>query len=369
LDEDGGAQEPHETEPAGDAPDGTFPAGPATPDDRPRRLLLIGGVIAAVGVIAAIAFTVGGGGDFGSPPPDDDLEITLPDASTSSPPLDTTTTTTTTTTRVPRTTVARTTTVPSTAPPTTARSTVPATTAAGRTTGPSTTDAGRPTTPTSVTPSAAVSIESIVPDIAASRRDLATPDQVQNLIDRLLQRGGRHDVALSGDVSTLCATVTLKGPIDLSGRWERDGEKIDETGLVLRTAPGFGDCIDNDGSPLEPGSYQYIATDDEGTDSSVANFVVGAERIDQQFVNNGEEPVCAILVAPTTSDYFEDYVFSTPMAPKASVMIPIAEVSQDVEVWGCSSGADEGAAGDGGPDTLADFGFDPTPGQQQPLIP
>ena len=64
-------------------------------------------------------------------------------------------------------------------------------------------------------------------------------------------------------------------------------------------------------------------------------------------------------VAPSSSDFFEDYVFSTPMAPKASVIIPIAGVPQDVEVWGCSSG--DGVNGDDQRDTLADFGFDRRP--------
>jgi hypothetical protein len=188
---------------------------------------------------------------------------------------------------------------------------------------------------------------------------------VQTFVDRLLQRGGRHDVALPGDVPTLCSTVTLPGPIELSGRWERDGEEIDETGIVLRTAPGFGDCIDNDGDPLEPGSYQYIATDVDGTDSAVGNFVVGAARVDQHFVNNGEDDICAILVAPSTSDFFEDYVFSTPMRPGASVIIPIADVSQDVEVWGCAGATDD----DESTPARSDFDFDPTPGEPQPLSP
>jgi hypothetical protein len=211
-----------------------------------------------------------------------------------------------------------------------------------------------------------VSIESIVPDLAASRRYLATPGQVQSLIDRLIARGGRHDVALSGNVPTLCATVVLSGPIELSGRWERDGDEIDETSIVLRPAPGFGDCIDNDGQPLEPGAYQYIATDEDGTDSAVGTFVVGAARLDQQFVNNGEEDVCAVLVAPSTTDFYEDFVFSSPMRPGSSVIIPIADVSQDVEVWGCAGAADDD---DNTTPTRSDFDFDPTPGEPQLLDP
>ena len=209
-------------------------------------------------------------------------------------------------------------------------------------------------------PAARTSIGSIVPDIAASRRFLATPQQVQTTVDQLLASGGRHDVALPGTVATLCATVELAGPIEVSGRWERDGEEISETGLVLRNAPGFGDCIDNDGEPLEPGSYQFVATDADGTDSAVANFVVDAVRIDQQFVNNGEDPVCAIFVAPTAAGFFEDYVFASPLPPGAAVVIPIADVRQDVQVTVCPGSE---------PREDFDFDFDPTPGEPQPLIP
>jgi hypothetical protein len=354
LEQDGGASEPHEPESASEDPDGSPPAEPPPPPaDRPRRLLLIGGVIAAVGVVAAISYTVGGGEDLTSPSPDDDLEITLPEASTSAPAV--------APSEGPPS-VARTTVAPTTAVATTPAPTTGVPTSAPATVTPTTAPIG-PGSPTTVMPGGAVSIESIVPYIAASRRYLATPAQVQTLVDRLLQRGGRHDVALSGSVSTLCATVALAGPIEVSGRWERDGDEIAGTGIVLRTAPGFGDCIDNDGEPLEPGSYQYIATDVDGTDSAIGTFVVGAARLDQQFVNNGEEAVCAILVAPTSSDFFEDYVFSTPMSPGSSVVIPIADVRQDVEVWGCRGDDDEITA------TRSDFDFDPAPGEPQPLNP
>jgi hypothetical protein len=199
-----------------------------------------------------------------------------------------------------------------------------------------------------------------VPDIAASRRYLGTPQLVQSTVDELLASGGRHDVALPGIVATLCATVELSGPIEVSGRWEHDGDEVDETGLVLRSAPGFGDCIDNGGEPLEAGSYQFVATDADGTDSAVGTFVVDAARMNQRFVNNGEDPVCAIFVAPTTAGFYEDFVFSNPLPPGATVVIPIADVAQDVEVWVCP-----------GSDLREEFefDFDPSPREPQDLIP
>ena len=129
---------------------------------------------------------------------------------------------------------------------------------------------------------------------------------------------------------------------------------------MLRNAPGFGDCIDNDGEPLETGTYQFVATDADGTDSAAASFVVDAVRVDQQFVNNDEDPVCAIYVAPTDAGFFEDYVFASPLPPGAAVVIPIADVPQDVRVTVCPGSE---------PREDFDFDFDPTPGEPQSLIP
>lgn len=369
MEQDGGASEPHETEPEQEDPGGPPPAESppsSTGSDGPRRLLVIGGAVAVVAVIAAIAFTVGGDGDLASPPASDsdDLEITLPAGDSSSTSLAVTVPPTPAPTPAatappPTTLVPPTTPVPTTPPPAPPTSvgptTVAPTTAAGATAPPATAP------PTTVAATPAVSIDAIVPSIAASRRHLSTPQEVQATIDELLRSGGRHDVAIPGRIDTLCATVQLDGPIELSGRWERDGDVIAETSLVLRSAPGFGDCIDNDGDPLEQGSYQYIATDVDGTDSAVANFVVGGVRIDQQFVNNGEEPVCAVFVAPSSSDYFEDFVFASPLPPAASVLLPIADVPQDVEVLGCLGQHDDRV--------LSDFDFNPTRGVPQVLFP
>jgi hypothetical protein len=371
LEQDGGASEPQETESDSEAeqedPGGSPPAEAAPPAEGPRRLLVVGGAIAVVAVIAAIAFTVGGSGELGAPPASDDGElggITLPTGDSSTSVADTAEPTAAPTpaptpaasTSPPATTPVPTT-PPPTPPPTPAPTSVPTTAPA---TAPPTTVAPGASGATTTVPGA-VSIDSIVPNIAASRRHLSTPQEVQATIDQLLQIGGRHDVAIPGRVDTLCATVQLAGPIELSGRWEFEGDVIDETGVVLRSAPGFGDCLDNDGGPLEQGSYQYIATDVRGTDSAAATFYVGGVRIDQQFVNNGDEPVCAVFVAPSTSDYFEDFVFPSPLPPAASVLIPIADVPQDVEVLGCLGQNDERV--------LSDFDFNPTRGEPQLLFP
>ena len=151
--------------------------------------------------------------------------------------------------------------------------------------------------------------------MSAFPEHLATPELAQAQIDQLLA-SGRHDVAVAGPVRSLCAVIGLDAPLALSGRWELDGLRVASTVLERRAPPGFGDCLSDDGDPLADGSYQYIASDADGDESAAGGLVVGAARVDQRFTNNGDEPVCAVRIAPTSSRYFEVYVYDTqPIAP------------------------------------------------------
>ena len=114
-------------------------------------------------------------------------------------------------------------------------------------------------------------------------------------IDQLLATG-RHDVAAPGPVATICAAVRMDVPLAVNSRWKRDGRRIASSDLGRRDAPGFGECLGNDGDPLDDGSYQYVAIDSEGHESAAGGIVVGAVRLDQVFTNNTSAPVCAILV-------------------------------------------------------------------------
>ena len=200
------------------------------------------------------------------------------------------------------------------------------------------------------------SIGDLVPFVAAVPEPLTTPEAVQAEIDQLLA-SPRHDVAADTEVSALCAVVLLDGPITLEGRWERDGHRVLTSSMAARAAPGFGECVGNDGDPLDDGSYQYIATDADGDESAAGGFVVGAARIEQRFVNNGDTPICAIRIAPSTSRYFEAYVFDAPVASKRQVTLPVAEVRQDVETTSCD-----------GDIVVASFDFHPDPEEVQDLF-
>jgi hypothetical protein len=142
------------------------------------------------------------------------------------------------------------------------------------------------------------------------------------------------------------------------GRWELDGRRIESTDLERRDAPGFGECLTDDGAALEDGSYQYIGADSEGNESAAGGIVVGADRLDQQFRNDGEQDVCAVRIAPSTSRYFEAYVFDGPVTSKSEVTLPVADVRQDVETTACDDAA-----------VVASFDFDPDPESVQALDP
>ena len=178
-------------------------------------------------------------------------------------------------------------------------------------------------------------IATLVPNLAGFAEHLSTPELVAPQVDAMLA-SGRHDVAVEGPITSICAALPMDRPLAVRGRWERDGRRVASTDLARRDAPGFGECLTNDGEPLEDGSYQYIAADSNDEESAAGGIVVGAARIEQQFRNDGDDDICAVRIAPSVSRYFEVYVFDAqPIAPDATITLPVAAVTQDVETVGC----------------------------------
>jgi hypothetical protein len=153
--------------------------------------------------------------------------------------------------------------------------------------------------------------------------------------------------------------VRLAEQAQLEGRWERNGEEVDSTNLSTVGQPGFGDCLVGDGgAPLEEGAYQFIVADRDGTDSAPGTFVIGAVPLDQVFVNDTGQDVCTLRLAPSSAGRYDAYDFrSAPLAPGASVIVPVGDVDQDVRVDGCDPAADP----------LAEFDFNPAAGVPRSL--
>ena len=242
------------------------------------------------------------------------------------------------------------------APATTATS-VPATTTPTTATG-STPAAVAPTTGVTTTTVAPAAIGALVPNVAAFEQLPPTPAETQVQIDQLLA-GGRHDVAAPGPVVALCAVIPLDAAVQAGTRWERDGEEVASSVALGRVPPGFGECFDDAGEPLPDGSYQFIAVDTEGNESAAGGIVVGARRIEQRFTNNGEDPLCAVRIAPESSRYFEIYLYdATPIAPGSTITLPVADVEQDVEAVACGSG-----------EVVASFDIEPQADEVLDLVP
>jgi len=198
----------------------------------------------------------------------------------------------------------------------------------------------------------------VVPNLAASPAVLGPADQ-NALLTELLATG-RHDVATATPAGMLCAAAALDAPLEVVGRWERDSQEVSVSDPSPVGAPGFGDCLDDGGDRLPDGAYQFLVADLDGQQSAAATLVVGAAPLTQVFVNDGDEPICAVRIAPSSAGYFEAYdLTARPLAPGATMALVIADVEQAVRTSAC--GEDAAA--------LTSFEFEPDPAVTRPLGP
>jgi hypothetical protein len=218
------------------------------------------------------------------------------------------------------------------APSTSARPTTTVAAAGATTTAAGPTDAGTLPEPAG---EAVDPVRTLVPRIASIPEVLTEPGDRRAAIDQALNDPSTA-VAVEDGPGTLCAVVPVAAPLMADGRWERNGEPIASTGTVRRDPPGFGDCLPNDdGEPFRDGVYQYIAVGPTGARSAAATVVIGVGTVDVWLLNNGEEPVCMVHASPTQADFYEAFGISSPLQPGEAMMIRVADVDQDVRVFGC----------------------------------
>jgi hypothetical protein len=175
----------------------------------------------------------------------------------------------------------------------------------------------------------------LVPSITAVAEALTDEaDQQQAIAGALTE--ATNAVAVEDQPGTLCAVVPVTAPLIAEGRWERNGEPIGTSVTQRRDPPGYGDCITNDnGEAFRDGVYQYVALGPTGATSAAATVVVGSEPVDIWLVNNGDEPVCLVLMSPEQADFYEAHDTDTPLLPGEAIVIPAASVDHDVRVLGC----------------------------------
>jgi hypothetical protein len=191
----------------------------------------------------------------------------------------------------------------------------------------------------------------IVPNLAAVPTFLTPQEQAVQLTQLLAQ--GRHDIATVEPTPMLCAAVVLDTPLELSGRWERDGREVASTDRSAVGPPGFGDCVDDGGPALDEGVYQFVVVDAEGAESAAGTIVLGAGIVNQPFINAGSAPICVIRVAPSRAGYFDAFDLSAdPLLPGAALTLPVADVDHEIRTTRCGSEDDDDAV-DFTPDAAA----------------
>lgn len=182
---------------------------------------------------------------------------------------------------------------------------------------------------------AADPIRTLVPIVAVVPAVLTGNADREAAIGAVLANGATT-VAVLTEPGTLCAVVPLQVPVMAEFRWERNGEPIGTGAEQRRDPPGFGECITRpNGEAFDEGTYQYVAIGPTGATSAAASVVVGVEPVDTWFVNNGDEPVCLVLLSPTRADYYEGHDTDTPLLPGEAMSISAAAVEHDVRVFGC----------------------------------
>lgn len=179
-------------------------------------------------------------------------------------------------------------------------------------------------------------VRPLLPRIVVSADVLNTGEERRPVIAAALE-ANRNEVAVEDRPGTLCAVVPVLGPVMASGRWERNGEPVAASELQRRNPPGYGECHTNDGEPFEAGVYQYVAVGPTGATSAAATLVIGVPTVAVLLVNNGTGEVCQIHLSPRAADFFEAYETGngSPLLPGQAIAIRVANVEQDVRVFGC----------------------------------
>lgn len=284
--------------PSGGSPNYGGPTGPPDEPKKKKNGLLLGGLVALVvlllGALGFVVTQTGGDDDDTASPV---LSIDLDDN-----PLDT----------VPVLTVAETTTTTTTTTSTT-------------------------TTTTTTTPPLDGSVDGVFVRVEAFTAVLGD-DEVIATLERVGLGEGNNPVSMVGPVFNLCAAIPVDAPVSASVAWFLQDEPLFDTGDRVLATPADGSCINNGGEPLGDGAYEVSFTDAAGSTSGVALFTVGADTVEQEFVNDTGIDLCAVELAPSQAGFFQSFelVGGDPLIVDDSILIDMANIEHEVRGIDCN---------------------------------
>lgn len=195
------------------------------------------------------------------------------------------------------------------------------------------------TTPTSTTttvPTATGSVDGVVVHIDA-RAALVDDAELDSTLQRIGLSTGDNPVSTPEPVVNLCAAIAIDEPVNARVEWSRDGATVLENPTRPFAVPADGNCINNNGDPLENGSYEVFFTDDAGGQSRIALFTVGAATRSQVFLNDTGLDICFIDLSPSVAGFYQSFepTGDTPLLDGETIAIDIADVEHDLRGVDC----------------------------------
>lgn len=299
--------------PPGGGPPYGGPGGPGGPADSPKKKksgLLVAGLIAlVVALVGALGFVALQSGDDGEAEPrttedgNDEPDITVEPTTTTTEPV-------------------------TTPPPTDA----PTTTA--------------PVVLDGTVDGLFVHLESF-PEVLAEGDLDAT-------IQRIGLAEGNNPVSSADPVLNLCAAIPVDTPVAATVTWLLDNEPLSEGAERAFAMPSDGNCINNSGEPLASGAYEVSFTDSAGAMSGVALFTVGAETVNQEFLNDTDADLCAVELGPTAAGFYQSFEVNggEAIVPGDSILIDIADVEHEIRSVDCDGNPAESFFATPSPDPI-----------------
>jgi len=197
-----------------------------------------------------------------------------------------------------------------------------------------------PTEPSPTSPPATGSVDGVFVHVEA-RGEVVADSELQAALEALGLAEGNNPVASADPVLNLCAALPVTEPVVASVEWRLDDSTISEGAPRTFSTPADGNCINNNGEPLDSGSYEVSFTDDAGGASTVALFTVGAAAVTQEFLNDTGDDLCLVDVAPLSVGFFQPFELpdGEPLVDGSTIIFDIADIEHEARGVDCNGDA------------------------------